>query len=89
MITVTFTQNLQRHIALPPTEVSAATVREALNKIFMQNPLARGYIVDEQGRLRTHMNIFIDGEPINDRDQLSDPVRDGAEIYVMQALSGG
>ena len=86
---VTFTQNLQRHVECPPTSVTGSTVREALDAAFEDKPRARGYVLDDQGGLRTHMVIFINGEVIGDREQLSDPVTDDAEIYVMQALSGG
>ena len=42
-----------------------------------------------QGALGKHMNIFIDGEAISDRDRLNDIARPDSESYVMQALSGG
>lgn len=89
MPSVTFTANLQRHVALPVTTVAGATVREALDQVFALNPLARGYILDDQAGLRKHMAVFINGEPMRDRVRLSDPVGDTSEIYVMQALSGG
>lgn len=49
----------------------------------------RSYVLDDQGLLRKHMIVFINGETVRDRDQLTDAVTDDAEIYVMQALSGG
>jgi len=69
--------------------VQAATVHEALEKMFRDHPRARGYVLDDQGALRKHMVIFVNGQPIADRVAFSDTVADGAEIYVMQALSGG
>ncbi len=39
MARVTFTPTLQRHIACPPVEVKAATVREALEGAFAGNAL--------------------------------------------------
>ena len=89
MATVVFTPNLNRHVECPTETVEGATVRAVLAVVFAENPRLRGYIVDEQGSLRRHMSIFIDGQQIVDRDQLSDPVRAASEIYVMQALSGG
>jgi hypothetical protein len=65
------------------------TVRQSLEAVFGEYQRLRGYVVDEQNRLRTHMVIFVDGQPIKDRERLSDPVRPTSEIYVMQALSGG
>lgn len=86
---VSFTPNIQRHVACPPMEVAGATVREALEAVFAANPQARGYVVDDQGALRRHMTIFVDGVVIRDRTRLSDAVAARGEIYVFQALSGG
>ena len=89
MATVTFTPNLERHVECPTTSVDGATVRAVLDRVFAENPRLRGYVVDETGALRRHMLIFIDGQQIEDREKLSDPVRPTSEVYVMQALSGG
>lgn len=89
MATVTFTPNLQRHVECPPTAVPGAVVAEVLAAVFADNPRLRGYVVDERGVLRKHMVVFVDGRQIVDRERLSDPVGPDAEVYVMQALSGG
>lgn len=86
---VRFTPNLQRHVTTPPATVTATTVRDALDRVFEANPLARGYILDEQDTLRQHIAVFIDGDQLRDRTNLSDAVGESTEIYVMQALSGG
>jgi hypothetical protein len=89
MVRVTFTPTLQRHIACPPVEVPAGTVREALEKAFAGNDRARAYVLDDQAALRKHMVVFVDGARIKDRVHLSDRVLENGEIYVLQALSGG
>lgn len=89
MPTVNFTANLRRHVACPSVEVAGATVAEVLDEVFRQNPRLRGYVLDEQGAVRQHMNVFVDGEQVRDRASLADAVAADAEIWVMQALSGG
>jgi sulfur-carrier protein len=89
MAHVTFTRNIQRHVPCPPTDAPGRTVREVLEQVFRENPRARGYVLDDQGALRKHMLVFINGTQIEDRVHLSDPVPDGAELSVIQALSGG
>jgi sulfur-carrier protein len=89
MVRVVFTPNLQRHIACPPVEVAAATVREALDAAFAGNARARAYVLDDQAGLRKHMAVFVNGTRVADRIHLSDRVPENAEIYVLQALSGG
>jgi molybdopterin converting factor small subunit len=86
---VVFTANLERHLASPSRDVTGATVREALDAVFADNPRLRGYVLDDQDRLRHHVVVFVDGQRIADSVRLSDTVPDGGEIYVMQALSGG
>lgn len=86
---VVFTSNLQLHVAVPPSQVTGATVREALDAVFADHPRARLYVLDERGTVRRHMVIFVNGAQINDRETLSDPVPSDGEIYVAQALSGG
>lgn len=89
MAHVVFTQNIQRHVTCPPREVSGATVREVLDAVFEENERARSYVLDETGALRRHMVVFVNGETVLDRATLTDCVPDGAEVFVMQALSGG
>ena len=86
---VAFTENLQRHVACPPASAEGATVREVLERVFATNPKARGYVLDDRGELRHHMQVFVDGAMVRDRRRLTDAVRPETEIYVMQALSGG
>jgi molybdopterin converting factor small subunit len=86
---VVFTSNLQRHVNCPETRVAAGTVRSALAQVFAAQPQARGYVLDEQGHLRKHVVVFVDGRRVQDRERLSDPIEESSEVYVMQALTGG
>jgi sulfur-carrier protein len=89
MPTVAFTPNIQRHVNCPTSTVAGDTVRQVLDAVFEGNPQARGYVLDDQGAVRSHMVVFVDGRQVRDRQKLSDPVRPEAEVYVAQALSGG
>lgn len=84
-----FTQNIQRHVACPPRAVDGRTLREALEAYFAENAPARGYVLDDQGALRKHMAIFINGEPVLDRKNLADQIPSDGTIDIVQALSGG
>ena len=89
MPSVSFTENLRRHVDCPSLQVSGATVNDVLAQVFEAHPRLRGYVLDDQGALRKHMVIFIDGAPAKDRLRLTDAVEKDSEIFVMQALSGG
>jgi hypothetical protein len=84
-----FTQNIQRHVACPAREVEGGTLGEVLESYFRVHAQARGYVLDDQGKLRHHMTAFIDGNQMRDRDGLSDQVAPGAVVDLVQALSGG
>lgn len=86
---IRFTANLQRHVACPDLPVRGGTVRAALDAVFGENPRLRSYILDEQGRLRRHVNVYINQRAVGDRTGLSDAVTDADDLYVFQALSGG
>ncbi|WP_439886433.1 MoaD/ThiS family protein [Pseudomonas sp. MBLB4123] len=89
MARISFTVNLQRHLDTAPLEVPGSTVAAVLAEVFARNPRLRSYLLDDQGRLRQHVAVFIDGEQVADRQGLSDRVGSDSEVYVVQALSGG
>ncbi|NUA28877.1 MoaD/ThiS family protein [Cupriavidus basilensis] len=84
-----FASAIQRHIPSPEREVPAATVCAALEVAFQAQPELRGYILDDQGQLRRHLAVFVDGSAIRDRRRMSDRVGASSQIFVVQALSGG
>ena len=69
--------------------VEAATVAQVVRQLDQLSPGLGSYICDERGSLRTHVNIFVGEDRVNDRQRLMDPVPAGSRVYVMQALSGG
>jgi hypothetical protein len=89
MARIEFTPNLAKHLTVDSVDVRAASLREALDQCFHQNPRLRGYILDDQGRLRQHVAVFIDGALVMDRTHLTDSLLDSSSVFVMQALSGG
>jgi len=65
---------------------TGATVGEVLDDLDRQFPGLGFRVVDEQGRIRQHMNIWLHGERCRD---LTASVQDADELVLMQALSGG
>lgn len=89
MATVHFTANLRRHVNSARVESTGGTVKSVLEGAFAANPGLQHYVLDDQGALRKHMRILIDGQSIVDRHHLSDIVKATSQVWVMQALSGG
>ena len=69
--------------------VRGGSAREALDSIFAIRPALRSYMLDDQGALRRHVNVYIGGEPVRDRSRLTDAAGPDDQIYVLQALTGG
>jgi sulfur-carrier protein len=69
--------------------VAGTTVRAVFDALFVQFPILRDYVTDEQGAMRHHVVAFVNGVPVRDKQTLEEPVPADAEIYLLQALSGG
>ncbi len=85
-VRVVVTPQIGRFLDCPPADVEADDVRGALDAVFVRTPRLKSYLLDDRGRLRRHVRLFIDGKAEADLDR-SLPA--GAEIYVMQSLTGG
>ncbi len=66
-------------------DVDGTTVGEALRDLERRHPGLRGWVLDEQGRVREHVNVFVEGAP---GDQET-PVGAADTLHVLSAISGG
>jgi molybdopterin converting factor small subunit len=67
----------------------AATIGAVLDGLKVAAPAIDRRLRDEQGRLRRHVNVFIGDANARDAGGLAAPVRDGDEVSVLPAISGG
>jgi len=87
---VSFTAALKRFFpTLQARHFEGKTLRQVLEQIEAEHPGISDYLIDEEGKLRKHINIFIGEKMIEDRLQLSDVISEEEEILIFQALSGG
>lgn len=66
-------------------EVEAGTVDELLRQLEQDHPGLEGWILDERGVLRRHINVFVNGEPAEPETALE--AKD--KIEILPAISGG
>ena len=82
-----------REFASNRTEVNvrgdAASVSDALALLWHEHPGLRDRVITERGELRPHVNVFVDGDSIRYAEGFATRVREGSEIVIMPALSGG
>jgi molybdopterin converting factor small subunit len=70
-------------------DASPSTAGDALQLLWSLHPGLRDRIVDEQGAVRQHINVFVGNECIRFTGGLATPVPAGAELLVVPAVSGG
>jgi len=72
-------------------EISATppTLREALDELYKVCPGIRDRLVNEQGQVRDHINIFVGKENVRYTGDFATPLPPGAEISILPAVSGG
>jgi molybdopterin synthase sulfur carrier subunit len=86
---VTFAPALTRHVACAPQQVAPGTLATVLQQAFAAAPALRGYVLDEQGAVRKHVAVFVNGKMIPDRAKLDAPLGADDQVHVIQALTGG
>jgi molybdopterin synthase sulfur carrier subunit len=84
-----FTAWLRDQVPDAPLRADGDTVGAALASAFTQVPHIRGYLLDDQGRLRKHVCIFVDGRRLPREATLSQRIGPDSKLHVIQALSGG
>lgn len=92
MASVVITRNLLAffpQLADEELSVEATTVAAVIAELEGRAPGFAFYVCDELGRLRTHVNVFVGEERVNDRHRLTDAVGPDTRVFIMQALSGG
>ena len=65
--------------------LEGSTVGELLRALERSQPALRGWILDERGRVRRHINVFVNGEYSTG----DGAVGDGDRVEVLPAISGG
>jgi molybdopterin converting factor small subunit len=70
-------------------DATCETVGGALAELGVRSPALLDRIVDEQGEVRQHVNIFLDQTSIRSLDGLSTPLREGSTLYLLASVSGG
>ena len=89
MATIAFTPHLR---AVGPTQEEAcagSTLSEMLDDLHPRYPRLKAYVLDDQGRIRKHIAVFVDGLMRPRETALGLKLDETSDVYVFQALSGG
>jgi molybdopterin synthase sulfur carrier subunit len=86
---IAFTAHLAAVGPTEPARYGGATLAEVLEAVGADYPRLKGYVLDDQGRIRKHIAIFVDGLMRPRETALGLKLDDASDVYVFQALSGG
>ena len=70
-------------------QAKPATVREALEKLFEQNPEWRARVLTAEGEMRGIVIVFVNDEDVRFLKKLDTPLKDGDEVNIIPAVCGG
>ena len=89
-IEVRFPPHLRRFMELPAAGTAQGnSLAELIDDLEKQFPGVIGYLLHENGAVRQHVNLFVDGKLVVDENLSEVDVQSAKELVVMQALSGG
>ena len=66
-------------------QVGGATVEELLRGLEHEHPAVTGWILDERGLIRRHINVFVNGERGGERTAIGSADR----VEILPAITGG
>ena len=69
--------------------VSASTTRELIEKIIEPYPSVKFHLVDADGNLRRHFNVFVNGTHIRDLDGMNTLLKEDDKVILMASAAGG
>jgi molybdopterin converting factor small subunit len=69
--------------------VPASTVKELVDRVIEQHPSVKFHLVDSEGKLRKHFNVFINGTHIRDLNGMDTKVHEEDKVILMASAAGG
>lgn len=69
--------------------LSASTAGQLVEKVIEQYPSVKFHLVDSEGNLRKHFNVFINGVHIRDLNGMDTPLNEEDKVILMASAAGG
>ena len=69
--------------------VPGATINDLIGKVIEQYPSVKFHLLDADGNLRRHFNIFVNGTHIRDLNGMDSPLEDDDKVILMVSAAGG
>ena len=69
--------------------VPAATVKEVVDQVIEHYPQIKFHLVDSEGKLRKHFNVFVNGTHIRDLNGMDTRLNEEDKVMLMASAAGG
>ena len=69
--------------------VPASTVNELVSQVIEQYPSIKFHLVDANGNLRKHFNVFVNGTHIRDLNGMDTRLSEEDKVILMASAAGG
>ena len=69
--------------------VQANNIQETVDELTLNFPDLKKHLLDEQGQIRSYVNIFVGDEDIRDLQQSQTPIKENTVISIVPAIAGG
>jgi len=73
----------------PRVQVAATTVQEIVDDLTLNFPELKRHLLDEQGKLRTFVNVFVGDDDIRNLQQEQTAVQENTVVSIVPAIAGG
>lgn len=70
-------------------EADGATLTDVLADLDVRFPGIRARVLDDEGRLRRFVNVYVGNDDVRFLDDLATPTPDGTQVSVIPAVAGG
>jgi sulfur-carrier protein len=69
--------------------VAGATLGEVVDALEAAHPGLRDRVLDESGKLRRFVNVYVDDDDVRFAEGLATPTKDGSQVSIIPAVAGG
>lgn len=73
----------------PEFFVPASTVQELVDRVVEQYPTVKFHLVDSDGQLRKHFNVFVNNVHIRDLQGMETQLNEEDRVILMASAAGG
>lgn len=69
--------------------INASSVQDLIEQVVQKYPSVKFHLLDSEGQIRRHFNVFVNGVHIRDLNGMETPLKEGDKVVLMASAAGG